>query len=49
VLAKGPPGVVLESAALARAYAFSAPHDHPSIPTGVARGATRPPTSPLHP
>ena len=49
VLAEGPPGVVLESAALARAYAFPAPHDHPAIPTGVERGATRPPTSPLHP
>ena len=32
VLAEGPPGVVLESAALARAYAFPEPHDHPTRP-----------------
>jgi ABC-type Mn2+/Zn2+ transport system ATPase subunit len=48
-ITEGPPSVVLKSDALARAYAFPAPHDHPAIPTGVDRGATRPPLSPLHP
>ena len=38
VLTEGPPAVVLESAALERAYAFPAPHAHSVTPTGVERG-----------
>ena len=49
VLTEGPPAVVLESAALERAYAFPAPHAHSVTPTGVERGVTRPPSSPYRP